>query len=207
MHDPVKYGRMNAGATVYAVRLRDTERSLPVHPHITIRPHGTDGRFLPIPAEDRFWLMVNKDGPVPTDRPDLGPCWIWRGSPNFGGYGFFEDRMAHRWAYEHFVGPIPTDLTLDHLCRNRPCVNTSHLEPVTLRENILRGNGSSAHHARQTHCIHGHPFDEPNTCIWQRNGQPERVCRACRNERLRQIRARKAALKREAKRMISEALK
>ncbi len=86
------------------------------------------------PAEQRFWAKVSK-----TDE-----CWLWTGSKN-DGYGKFRPVanqrpvLAHRYAYELLVGPIPRDLTLDHLCRVHSCVNPEHLEPVTRRENILRG--------------------------------------------------------------------
>lgn len=81
-------------------------------------------------------------------------CRLWTGaiSGNPGGYGQFwvggKLVGAHRWAYEHEIGPIPDGLTLDHLCRVRACVEVTHLEPVTLRENILRGVGIAAQTAR-----------------------------------------------------------
>lgn len=104
-----------------------------------------------VPAEDRFWMQV-----VMVEN-----CWEWIGTVNSGGYGSFNDGRqfkAHRWSYARFKGPIPPSLTLDHLCRNRRCVNPDHLEPVTNRENILRGNGPTAENARKTHCKRGHPL-------------------------------------------------
>ncbi|MFB8182628.1 HNH endonuclease signature motif containing protein [Streptomyces sp. NPDC055966] len=98
------------------------------------------------PRERRFWAKVDKDGPIPEQRPDLGPCWVWTGYINsVTGYGNFGGRKAgtqlvHRIAYQYLVGPIPAGKHLDHLCRRRECLRPSHLEPVTPRENIRRGD-------------------------------------------------------------------
>lgn len=113
-------------------------------------------------------------------------CWEWQAGKATAGYGTFwtGDRFmsAHRYAFELYVGPIPVDLQLDHLCRNRGCVNPNHLEPVTARENALRGEGPTAVNARRNECVNGHPFDEGNT--YQRPAsRPGRECRACRVRR------------------------
>ncbi len=81
------------------------------------------------------------------DRSDLDGCWIWTGALDRGGYGLFKSRqvMAHRFAYELWVGPIAEGLHIDHLCYVRPCVNPAHLEPVTQAEN----NRRAANHARK----------------------------------------------------------
>ena len=83
--------------------------------------------------------------------------------------------MAHRAAYEVRIGPIPDGMVIDHLCRNRACINPAHMEPVTNRENVLRGTGPSAQHARKTHCNYGHAYDDQNTM--HRRGR--RHCRKC----------------------------
>lgn len=103
-----------------------------------------------MPVEVRFWEKVDRGG----------DCWEWLAAVRSDGYGTFRlfGRMVrpHRYAYELLVGPIPDGLHLDHLCRNRTCVNPEHLEPVTLGENVLRGLGPSATNTRKTHCPRGH---------------------------------------------------
>lgn len=99
-------------------------------------------------------------------------CWIWTGWVNPEGYGrvVFKGKryQAHRLVYEKLVGLIPKGLQLDHLCRNKSCVNPEHLEPVTAKENTLRGNGQSAVNLRKTHCIRGHRLDGDNLMMIKR---------------------------------------
>lgn len=125
-----------------------------------------------------------------------GQCWTFTGATNAAGYGMVsfqgKTRPAHRLAYELAVGAVPPDLDLDHLCRNRGCCNPDHLEPVTTRVNVLRGDSPSAHHATKTHCPKGHPYDEENT---YRLGN-ERRCRICHRVG---DRARKRRVRAEAK--------
>lgn len=131
-------------------------------------------------AEARFWSKVEK-----TDG-----CWLWRGGLFRTGYGCFYEvprpgRLAHRYAYELLVGPVPEGLELDHLCRVRHCVNPAHLEPITHAENMARGI-----HATKTHCKHGHEFTEANTLL--RNGGKGRTCRACAADRIARFKVRQA---------------
>jgi hypothetical protein len=72
-------------------------------------------------------------------------CEIWSGARNHKGYGYTKSgKMAHRVAYERVFGPIEEGLTLDHLCREKACVNPDHLEPVSPQENIKRGQRGPA---------------------------------------------------------------
>lgn len=119
----------------------------------------------------RFWVRVEKgDG-----------CWLWHGT-RCDGYGHFrghgKSRGAHRIAYELLIGPVPEGLELDHLCRNRGCVNPAHLEPVTHEENWRRGQSFSAVNAQKTHCPHGHEYTPENT--YRSASHPRsRRCRQC----------------------------
>lgn len=137
-------------------------------------------RPLPTKAEyrKRFWSKVNKSG----------DCWVWTDALDGGGYGGIQiggrngKRVsAHRYAYEDLVGSIPEGLDLDHLCRNRACVNPKHLEPVTRRVNLLRGVGIPARNAKATVCSRGHEFTETNTYFYEYNGNMRRQCRECNN--------------------------
>jgi hypothetical protein len=102
----------------------------------------------PRPIEQRFWALVDKNGPIPERKPELGECWMWKGTSRDKRYGSFywgpDDgdyprmRTAHRVAYELCIGPIPAGLEPDHLCENKLCVRPDHLEPVTHEENIRR---------------------------------------------------------------------
>lgn len=132
-----------------------------------------------------FWSYVNQ----------AGDCWPWLGPKNERGYGQFQGKPAHRYAYEAVVGPIPPGLKIDHLCHtdacelgnacpHRACVNPEHLEPKTQRANLLRGAGFAAKKAAQTHCIRGHEFTETNTYVkLDDRGRPHRQCRACIRDR------------------------
>ena len=121
-------------------------------------------------------------------NPKTG-CWEWTAARLSDGYGQFwlqgKHVSAHRFAWRALVSSIPEGMTLDHLCRVRYCVNPAHLEAVSLRENILRGESPSAQNARAARCPQGHPFDLFNTYFCP---DGSRCCRTCQRERLRRWR-------------------
>lgn len=142
------------------------------------------------PLMERLWAKVDKNGPTPEACP--GPCWLWTGVVNWQGYGRISEGragqrylQAHRVTYEDAKGPIPTGLEPDHLCRVRNCVNPAHLELVTHRENLLRGETFVARHAAKTRCLRGHPFTAENTYVDSAGGRNCRTCGRLRKARQR----------------------
>lgn len=137
------------------------------------------------PKQSRnFWKKVNKE-------TDSG-CWDWTGYKNSEEYGRFYiahgkgERsifLAHRIAYSELVASIPEGMVIDHKCKNHSCVNPDHLDVVTIKENVLRGDGPTAKNARKETCIHGHPLTDDNVYLeHNKNGSVYRKCRACRRE-------------------------
>lgn len=127
----------------------------------------------------RFWGYVDVQG---TDD-----CWPWLRSKDGKGYGVFcardSRKKAHRISYIQRVGVIPDGLVIDHLCRNRECVNPKHLRVVTSRTNTLENSESiAAVHAAKTHCIVGHAFIGRNIGRDRKGG---RFCVECKNARQR----------------------
>lgn len=151
---------------------------------------------VPWPLDERtlarFWSKVDKNGPVPKARPDLGPCWMWKTVSSWDGYGYFTlcpspgakwvSVSAHGIAYRLAKGDFPLKHVPDHLCLVTSCVNPDHLEAVSQRTNILRGNGPSAVNARKTECKRGHPLSGENLVMRPRGG---RGCRKCDQRRQR----------------------
>lgn len=154
----------------------------------------------PRPVIDRFAEKVA--------LTDSG-CIEWIAGTNRVGYGVVhlgpsdDNRKvyAHRWSYEHHVGPIPEGLHLDHLCRNTLCVNPAHLEPVTCRENLMRGISQPAMNAAKTECQNGHPLAGNNLYINPSTGH--RRCRTCeiagRRDRAEALNARRRAMRAQRK--------
>lgn len=120
-------------------------------------------------------------------------CFNYIGPRNSGGYGLFRKKLAHRIVYAFVHGCIPQGLVIDHICRNRACVNPKHLRAVTRRVNALENNGSPfAINARQTHCPKGHPYNAKNTSRASGKG---RRCLKCARLYMRERNKRLSVLK------------
>lgn len=163
---------------------------------------------------DRFWSYVKPAGPLTylggDEARDEAACWEWIGHTAGGnneggdnetkGYGTLRVGRgavyAHRLSYETFIGPIPAGLHIDHLCRNRLCVNPRHLEPVTQQVNVLRGVGPAALNAKKTVCKRGHPLEVI--------GPRRRMCPTCRKASRLEASARRSARRKAIKALIEE---
>jgi predicted nucleic acid-binding Zn ribbon protein len=145
--------------------------------------------YLTPKQEERFWAKVA----VPY-QPSC--CWEWQSACHSTGYARLSIRgvclLAYRVSYTLLIGRIPAGMTIDHLCRNRKCVNPDHLQPVSLANNIYRGYNPPAMARRQTHCKHGHAFTPENTHVGiSSNGKERRRCRKCDAEKCRRMRVRR----------------
>ena len=131
-------------------------------------------------ARKRFWSKVDKIS-------DPNGCWLWTAALNRKKYGQFrykgKTRIAHRLSYAMHKGRIPKNKTIDHLCCVRHCINPEHLEAVTCKVNILRGEGIPALNARKTHCIRGHEFTVASV-----TPSGSRQCRICQQNYNRKYR-------------------
>lgn len=136
------------------------------------------------PIKDRLLDLIDKDR----------DCWVWTGSTNSQGYGRLttgsrsdntrKTEAAHRASYRTFVGEIPNGLTIDHLCRNRKCINPDHLEAVTIKENVSRGNPLWKQQMARTHCPQGHEYTEDNIYRYAtKHGGTCRNCKTCMKAR------------------------
>lgn len=125
---------------------------------------------MPRTAIDRFEEKI---------KPNPSGCIDWTGG-KIHGYGSFNNGFktvrAHKWIWQYFNGVVAEGLCLDHLCGRPICVNIDHLEPVTQRENVLRGKGLTAINARKTHCHAGHELNQENT---KTSSKGSRFCKTC----------------------------
>jgi len=137
---------------------------------------------------DRFWDKVE---PCP-----MSGCWNWSASTNKDGYGQFrwqgKIELAHRLAYRTLVSELSSKETCDHLCRNRSCVNPSHIDPVPHIENVRRGEAGK-HFSERTHCKNGHRLSGENLAV--RSDRRGRGCRECMRKYSREHKRRSRAVK------------
>lgn len=195
-------------ATCYTCRTRPRDARQGVRDPLAM----TRWRSSPRPVTAKETHMHNSHAPVPSpvdaavSAPGLpvppkppGECVEFQGWKN-KGYGRVRfngrDCYAHRVAWEKVHGPIPPGMQIDHLCRNRACVNVEHLEMVINRVNTLRGAGPTAINARKTKCKNGHPLEGKN--ILKGGNCINRRCRICYNARKRAAYARNRARKVQA---------
>lgn len=106
-------------------------------------------------------------------------CWLWKGAKQSRGYGNYKSKLAHRVSYEMHIGNIPDGLTLDHKCKNRICVNPSHLEPVSQYINNMRGDSPTSLNRKKEVCINGHLLSGENIRIVKRKDGTRRQCKLC----------------------------
>lgn len=148
---------------------------------------------------ERFWAKIDKNGPIPDISDPLitspaTPCWEWTAARNSDtGYGAFvsppprkgKTAQAHRIMYMEVFGPVADGMHIDHMCRNRGCVNPEHLRCVTHQENILAGATVPAMRAKITHCPQGHEYTPENTEVSKRRQRHCKTCRRARSEAFR----------------------
>lgn len=154
------------------------------------RPHSSHGFCSPHAAQ---WVRHGHTWEVGRGEPlelrigrkveAVGTCQVWRGNVMANGYGQISWNrrpwLVHRAVWTQLRGPIPAEMTIDHLCRNRACVNVDHMEVVTRGENSIRGGGLErtwSNRRAKTHCKHGHEYTPENTYVMKSGG---RACRAC----------------------------
>lgn len=116
-------------------------------------------------------------------------CWLWMGAVQSRGYGNYRGKLAHRVSYQKYKGEIPKGMTIDHICRDRLCVNPEHLRVMTQKDNNLCGESPVAVNKRKTHCSNGHELNSDNVKICRRKDGIRRKCMKCEAEYKRRRRA------------------
>jgi len=164
-------------------------------------PRGSMAAFLADHLDERlaarFWAKVNKNGPIPEHKPELGPCWVWTAATDPRGYGRFGvgSHGLNRVYFAHRVslalaGQMPPDeLQGCHHCDNPPCVRPDHLFIGTLLDNMADMAAKGRNH--DDVCRNGHPCTPENTHIYEWGGYELRRCRACDRARDRKPSSRK----------------
>lgn len=163
-------------------------------------PRGRGGGTAGKPRTD----AQMRDYVAANTAPDASGCLVWTGPLTPQGYanatwqrpGMKMEAGGHRIAYILAKGEIPAGLVIDHLCRNRACVNSDHLDTVVQRENVMRSPiAPGAINAAKTHCPQGHPYDVENTYVWRHTTRSTtvRICKTCNRERARKYYQRKRA--------------
>lgn len=142
----------------------------------------------------QFWRQVNKNGPLWNGSH----CWEWTGLLYDNGYGRYGNERAHRIAWKLSGKTLPPrPLMLDHMCRNRRCVNDAHLRPINNRNNQLCGVGFVAENAAKTVCVNGHELSGDNVYEEHVGDFVRRHCERCRRDRGREARAKYHATERK----------
>jgi len=153
-----------------------------------------DAKACRRPHLELLWLSEDRDVRRIFASINYGVCWIPPRWFKKSGYSLLyfrgKNRLGHRLVWEFLVGEVPGGLDLDHLCRDRRCVNPDHLEPVTRSVNCRRGN-TGLHLKIKTHCPHGHPYNKKNTYV--RLNDKGRSCRVCSRQAQQRLRDKRKA--------------
>lgn len=163
------------------------------------RKHGTATPQRKIATRAESFSSRTRHATAPVSRPGLGDCIEWQGALNHGGYGVFTHRasgvkkkLAHRMSLEMDGVELPHGMVVDHLCRNRKCVNPHHLEVVTNEENLRRGAGYRLRNGMDNSCINGHEYTLKNT--YSNPNKPGDIrCMECARTRDRERSRKKAS--------------
>ncbi len=132
-----------------------------------------------LPILERFWLRVNKDGPIPAHKPELGPCWVWTGATTYQGYGKMNIRgvrnFTHRISWEIHNGPVPDGLWVLHKCDFTTCCRPDHLFVGTNQDNTADSTTKGRRASGERHGTHTKPETLKRGDEHWTNRMPEKV--------------------------------